>query len=249
MSTKGQIINEAYQELRISGLTVSPSASDIAVALSRLEMMMSEFFYQWNLDVGYNFQETPATTQLTGVPLNYKYMMVTNLAVRLIPAFNAEVPQVLSLQASTSLSSAMGFYAAQNLRMIQPPRRMAQGSGNTFRGLFWNRFMQPTVLPPNVTTTNNIYQGEQFIYTEDFSAWLGANTIASFSIEVDALLTLVSSSNDDPIITYTITAPANNTNYGPFNQVKITVTDSIGRVDIRIINFVVVTPPNVGSNA
>lgn len=246
MSTKAEVINDAYDEIRVSGLTVSPSPSDLVKALSRLEGMMSELFTSWNLNVGYNFENTPNINSQTNVPLAYEPMMRYGLAVRLIPMFNKEVPATLLQLAASSLSGAQGSIAAQNIRQIQPSRRMPKGSGNTFRGQFWNRFMQPVVLPPPESATSVIAEGERQDYSESFAAWLGSNTIASFTIAVDPRLTLNASANADPLITYTVTAIANDS-YGPWQFVKITVTDSAGRVEIRLINFEVTTVPTVPS--
>lgn len=247
MSTKGDIINEAYEELRISGLTVNPSALDISMALRRLEDMMAELFYQWNLTVGYNFQDTPATTQQTNVADNFRNMMRSNLAVRLIPPFAKQPPKTLFDQASQSISSAIGVVQSMKLQQIQPPLRMPVGNGNTFRGLWWNRFALPVNNAPDLPTTNYIQQGETLDYFEDFSAWLGNATIASYTITADPLLTIDASANATPRITYTVTAPTSQSGQGPWQQVQITVTDSTGRVQIRTLNFQVTTPPEVPS--
>lgn len=249
MSTKIDVINAAYQELRISGLTAAPSPANIQMALNRLEWMMAELFQQWNLNIGYNFEATPATTSQTNVPLPYMNMMVTNLACRLIAAFNKEVPANLQLQAQQSLSNSIGMVAQDNMRMIQPPRRMPLGNGNTFRGIgtFWNRFSLPTVNAPVSSSTNNIYQGETLDYFEDFSAFLGTATISSFTIVADPLLTIDSSAISGRRIIYTITAPTSVSGEGRFQQVQIEMTDSTGRAVIRNIDFEVLTPPEVGS--
>lgn len=246
MSRKVDIINAAYEEMRISGLTVSPDASDLQVALERLEDMMAEFFGETNLNIGYNFEVTPQLNSYTNVPRTYRNMMITNLAMRLLSAFGKQIPETLSAQASQSLSGAIGSVAAMNMREVAPSRRMPVGNGKTFRNVFFNRFQVPSTLPPNEPPTNKIFQGEIFTYREDFSAWLGGNTISSFTIVSDPLLTVTTSANASPLIAYTVSAPANQTSEGPWQQVKITVTDSAGRVDIRIVNFEVLTPPDVG---
>ena len=248
MSTKIQTINNAYSQLRISGLTVSPSPSDLVLALNTLESMMAELYSQWNLNINYNFEATPNVNSQTGVELSYQYMMDTNLAVRLIAPFNKQVPPTLVQQASQALSNAIGRVAADNMRQIQPSRAMPAGSGNTYRGVFWNRYATPVALPPVAPSTNYITQGETLTYFEDFSAFLGTATISSFTIVCDPLLTIDTSANATPRITYTITAPASPTEtYGPYQLVMITITDSLGRVEIRVINFGVTTPPVVPS--
>lgn len=243
--TKGQVISEAYVELRISGLTVQPSPEDQLIALSRLEAMMADLFGQYNLDIGYNFEETPDINSPSGIPFRYKNMAILNLATRLIAAFNKMVPPSLSAQASASLSAALGSVSGAKLREIQPPRRMPAGSGNRLQNQFFSRFMEPVSLPPNTSYTNTIYVGETFDYAESFSAWLKGETISSYTIVADPRLTIVASANADPEITYTVTATNAEPGY-PWQQIKIQVTSSGGRVDIRIINFEVLAVPDVG---
>jgi len=243
MSTKADIINDAYDELRISGLTVSPSPSDLVNGLNRLESMMAEFFTNWNMNMGYNFESTPNINSETNVPINFKQMMVYSLAVRLIPMFNKQVPIELKQLAATSFSSSQGILAAQNLREVQPSSRMPKGSGNR-RNVYWRRFMEPVSLPPNEAATNYIEEGETQSYQESFAAWLGSNTISSYTIVIDPRLTVVSSTNSDPVIDYTLSA-STNSSYGPWQYVKITVTDSAGRVEIRLINFEITEVPTV----
>lgn len=248
MTTKVQTINSAYQQLRISGLTVNPSPANLSLGLNTLENMMAEFYTMWNLNIGYNEEVTPNLNSRTNVPRAYQYMMDMNLAVRLIPPFNKEVPDTLKTMASQSLSAAIGRWQADNMRPIQPPRGMPLGSGNTFRGVFWNRYATPVPVPPVSSSTNYILQGETLDYVEDFSAFLGGATIASYEIVCDPLLTIDISANASPLITYTITAPTQPpSNYGPYQIVKITITDSTGRVEIRLVNFGVATPPVVPS--
>jgi hypothetical protein len=117
------------------------------------------------------------------------------------------------------------------------------GNGNTFRGYWQWRFMTPVQLPPNESATNIIQQGMTLDYFEDFSTFLGANTIASYTIDSDPLLTINSSSNATPRINYNITAPSDLAGYGPWQQVQIVITDSANRTLIRTINFEVITPP------
>jgi hypothetical protein len=238
---KLDIINDAYSELRISGLTVAPDTSDVQMALTRLETMMAEWFSIRNINIGYNFQATPTFTAQTNVALAYYNTLVQNLAVRLAAAFDIQIPQTLALNAAQSLSGTMGATALLNARMVQPSRRMPAGSGNTFRwGGLWNRFMVPDALPPAVSETINIIQGEIIDTFEDFSAWLGSNTIASFTIESTPLLETSASVIAGARITYRVTAPVENSGQGPWQIVLITITDSIGRVNIRPVDYLVI---------
>jgi hypothetical protein len=242
---KLDVINDAYAEMRVSGLTVSPTTSDMVLALTRLEAMMAEWFGNRNINVGYNFEATPTFTSYTNVALNYYNTMVTNLAVRLLAAFGMEPHPALVLNASQSISGTLGQTALENARMVQPSRRMPVGNGNSFRGYFWNRFVIPTELPPAVSQTNNIIQGEIQDRYEDFSAWLGANTIASYTIQSTPLLETSDDGISSARIIYRVSAPVDNSGQGPWQIVLITVTDSIGRINIRPVDYLVVGPISV----
>lgn len=246
MTTKAQMVNDAYSQLRISGLTVNPSPSDLVLALYRMEQMMAELYEQRGLNIGYNFTDPPNLNDLAGITLGYFQTIATNLGVRLCPDFGKEPPGVLMSQASSSMSGAIAVSAQRNMRPQQPPRRMPAGNGNTFRWLFWNRYMVPVVNAPVGSATNYMLQGETLDYREDFTAWLNGATIASYEILVDPLLTLDSDSESAGIISYTLTAPIQPAaTQGPYQIVLISVTDSTGRTEIRLINFSVSTPPVV----
>jgi hypothetical protein len=250
---KVDIVNDCFSQLRISGLTVQPSPSNMQLALYRMEYLMYELYEQKSLNINYNFQESPSLADEAGITPGYFLMLASNVALRLVPDFgkdsNTPISQHLINAAGASMSGAIGISVRNNMRQIQPPRRMPMGNGNTFRWMFWNRYSVPVPNAPTGAATNYITQGETQDYREDFSAWLGENTIASYEILVDPLLTLDSSSNNDPIISYRVSAPTQPASInGPWQIVLISVTDSIGRVDIRLINFQVSTPPDVGNN-
>lgn len=246
MSTKIDIINKSYSKLRISGLTVNPSPEDLGLALGELESMMSELFHAFNMAVGYNFENVPDVNSQTNVGLQYENMMVCNLATRLISNFNKTVPQSLLGQASQSVSQAIGLVAAQNVRQVQPSRRMPRGSGNTLRREYWSRFVIPTPLPPNDSETNKITIGETQDYKSSFAAYLGGETIASFTIVADPRLTIDSSANNTPVIDFRVTANST-TATGIFQQVQIEITTNSGRVEVRTINFEIIIKPEVGT--
>lgn len=249
MSTKLDLVNDCYSQLRISGLTVDPTPSDLQLALYRMERMMAELYEQREINIGYNFTEYPALGDQSGISLGSFLMVSSNTAVRLAQDFGKDVAPTLARTAAAAMSGVSGQSALNNMRQIQPPFRMPLGNGNTFRWLFWNRYAVPVANAPVGAATNYMLQGETLSFTEDFSAWLQGATIVSYEILVDPLLTIVTDSNDSPLISYTLTAPVQPaTTNGPYQLVLISVTDSRGLTDIRLVNFQVATPPDVGSN-
>ena len=246
MTTKVDRINAAYSKLRISGLTVSPSPEDSALALMTLENMMSELEMGRNICMDYNFEVDPDPNSITNVPQMYWNMIDCNLALRLIPDFNKVPPQTLMAQASQSLSTASSISAAQNARQLSAPDRMPIGSGTDLRFNKYQRFNRSPKIPPQDCETNDIIIDNVNDYTESFRAYLGDETIESFTIEADEGLTIVSSSNDDPLISYRIFAEDNTVSSGTWQQVKIVILTSTARVETRFINFGV--QPNLTVN-
>lgn len=235
-------ITAAYSKLRISGLTVLPNPSDLELALNELENMMAELASR-GIEVGYNFEEEPDPNSDLNVPIEFWNMVSTNLATRLIPDFNKEASPVLFAQASQSLSQASGICARNRIQQVAYPARQPVGSGNRVYAR-WQRFYanQPG-LPPNAPSTMFIMQGETNDFEESFAAYLRTDEfIDSFEVTCDTGLTVISSVFLDGVITYRLNAPvdiaADN-----WQQVKVKVTTTIGRIDIRIINFNVT--PNV----
>ncbi len=235
-------ITAAYSKLRISGLTVLPNPSDLELALNELEIMMAELASR-GIEVGYNFEEVPDPNSDLNVPIEFWNMISTNLATRLVPDFNKDASPVLFAQASQSLSQASAICARNRIQQVAYPARQPVGSGNRVYAR-WQRFYtnQPG-LPPNEPATQYIMQGETNDFNESFAAYLRTDEfIDTFEVTSDTGLKVISSSMLDGVITYRLNAPVDIA-AGNWQQVKITVTTTIGRVDIRIINFNVT--PNV----
>ena len=239
-------IAAAYSKLRISGLTVAPNPSDLELALAELENMMAELASR-GIEIGYNFELDPDPNSDLGVPQQFWNMITCNLAVRLIADFNKQVPEALLMQASQSMSNASARCAADRIRQVQYPSRMPVGSGNRVFAR-WARFYGGDGLPPNAPSTQSIAQGETNDFVESFEAYLRKDeVIASYKIECDTGLVIISSVNETPLIKYRLNAPDNLT-AGVWQQVRITVTTDLGRVDIRLLNFQVAPYVQVGNS-
>jgi P22 tail accessory factor. len=235
-------ITAAYSKLRISGLTVIPNPSDLELALNELENMMAELASR-GIEVGYNFEEEPDPNSDLNVPIEFWNMIATNLATRLIPDFNKDASPVLFAQASQSLSQASGICARNRIQQVAYPARQPVGSGNRVYAR-WQRFYTDfRDLPPNAPSTLFIMQGETNDFKESFAAYLRTDEfIDSFEVTADTGFTVVSSVLLEGVIDYRLTAPVDLA-ANSWQQVKIKVTTTEGRVEIRIINFQVM--PNV----
>ncbi len=247
MNSKADILQGAYSQMRISGLTVQPTPEDASLGIIRLEDMMDEFFGR-GLCVGFNFEEVPNLTTPHGMARKYRQMAQTNLAMRLVPDFNKVIPQQLIAQAKQSYAFAIGAATLENMREVQAPRRMPRGSGNTLRYNRWQRFNRPAALPDNVCATNNMIAGDVNDFVELFDPYLEGETIQTYSIEATSALRIVTSSNDTTKVIYRIEA-LNPATSGMGQSVVIVVTSSTGRKHTHSIGFTIESSRNFCSSS
>ena len=233
--TKVDIINGAYSQMRISGLTVQPTPEDLTLALDRLEDMAEEFEAR-NICVNYNFEDTPDTASLTNIKRKHKTSFESCLAIRLVD-FGKPIPDSL-MRLATSGFSFLSSNTAQ-VRETQYPSRQPRGSGNSLRYNRWNRYYKEDAEAPLGSTTHTMYVNDVDDFVEHFDAYLNdGETISSYTIEADDGLTINSDSNATPDINFQILASGNaGTSSDGFLQVKIVVTTSDSRVENRFINF------------
>lgn len=238
MDSKIDLIQGAYSQMRISGLTVTPTPEDIGLALIRLEDMMEELNGR-GLCLGYNFEQTPDPASSSGLERKFRHMAQTNLAVRAIPDFNKKVPQILMAQAAQSYSAVSGMVALENIRPVQPPDRMPVGSGHRYRSRY-QRYFRPEPPAPNDCGTTRMVVDEVNDFTEDFGGYLEGETIASYTIDSTDGITTSNDSNTDTVVSYRVTAVTAATTH---HHVRITITTSSSRIEVRLIDFEI--KPNV----
>ena len=241
MATKADLINDAYSQLRISGLTVQASPADITVALRRLEGMAAEWESR-DMCIGYVFEDAPDINTESGVQSWAQYAVSANLAVRLVPDFNKAIPQLLMMQATQSASNVASRTAVVN--QINYPSRQPRGSRNTLRTQSLQRYYPPTVPVPTGCDVKRMIVGDTDDFTESWATYLeNGEDVASFTISADAGLTIVSSSLSTPSVNYRINAVGVNPERPILlPQVTIVVTTTDGRIDTRIIQFELTQP-------
>ena len=235
MTSKIKAISGAYSRLRISGITVQPTAAHVSGALTRMEQMLAEWEENKNLCLGYNFEDNPDANSEMGVSRGTENMIEANLAIRMVPDFNKVVPQELKDDAKRSYCSVSTRIAVENLRDVRPPNRMPVGSGHRYRERY-QRYNHFEKLPPIGCPTKKMDIGEINNFVEHYDSYLAGETISSFTVEQTDGLIIVSSSNTDNDINYTVQAK------DPPNQrvgqaILITMITSGSRVEIRKINF------------
>lgn len=237
--TKNDIINGAYDELRINGITSKPTGADIEYALFKLEAMAYEFRAR-NICCNYNFTDEPDPADYTNIPMLAKQCFETSLALRLVARFGKNIPQALSLQASQSLSTVSSALA--QIRPIQYPHRMPRGSGNTLRSNRWQRFYRPPIQTPLTCRTKNIVVGDINDYYEDWTQYLNnSEDITSYELVNNDGVTIISDSLDSPRVNFRVQGNEIPINVDGLVQdvgiVKITINTTEGRINTREINF------------
>jgi len=236
MTTKADIINGAYTLMRISGVTVVPSGTEITLALGRLENMAAEFFGR-NINTGYNFENTPASGSLHNMERMFWFAYEANLAVRLLSDFGKQVPQTLLAMQKSTFSFLSSVTAP--IKNTQYPSTMPRGEANTRRTYRWRRFSVPVEEAPSSSETITMFIDDIENFTESFTAYLDSGeTISSYVITADTGLTISNDTNATPLITYTITATGlSDGGSVSLLEVKLVITTSAGRKLTRIKNF------------
>ena len=232
---KIDIINGAYSQMRISGITVDPSPDDLVLALRRLEGMANEL-YGRNICTGYYLENDPDVNSPSGLDKKFWYAFECVLAQRLLPDFGKGMKPDPMLSKNASAQMSFLYASTANPRQIQYPSRQSIGAGNS---LMYRRqkFYAPTVEAPDTCATNRMTVGDINDYIEHFNSYLvSPEVISAYTIEADTGLTIVSDSLTTPDIFYQIQADGG-TSSDALLRVKIVATTDTGRVTTRVINF------------
>lgn len=235
MTLKSELINGAYSQLRISGLTVDPSPEDLMVALDRMESMLAELELR-NICLGYNFEDTPDPGSASLIGLGHKFGVETNLAFRLAMDFGKVIPATLVALANSGMSVLAASTA--DPRQVEYPRRQPVGSGNDFRYNRYQRYYRVSAQAPNDCETIRMLEGEINDFAEHFDSYLlGVETISSYTLTADTGLTIQTQALASPDVNYRVRADGTTTGNDRLLQVIIVATTSTGRIETRVINF------------
>lgn len=231
---KTDIINGAYSRMRISGLTKSPSPAELTLALNRLEQMAAAFFHK-SICVGYNFEETPDLNSEHGIEDGFIDGFEFNLADRLLDDFAKEATPNFTRRLRGATQGLVSNSAPR--RETQYPFRMPRGKSQRARLGYNSNFYVPESRPPSGCSTNYLKVDEINDYIEPFGDYLRSpEVINSFTIEAETGLTILSSSNDDTIVSYRVRSDSNSQT-GQYRSIIITITTDDNRIEKRIINF------------
>ena len=228
--TKVELVNRAYKQLRISGLTTQPQPEEIQDALETLEDMMQEFKSR-NICSSYVFEQAPLPNTDSRLEPQYNQAVETNLAVRLVDMYGLEIPRTLNTQAIQSLSN----WSARSARVnpVNSPNTMPRGSGNTFRFSNWRRFTHQANNAPISCSTFQMKLLEINNFPYSFVDYLNdGETIVSWKTKVDNGLDLLNIAEADGVFALNVKAL-----YEGYNGILLTITTSEGRVNPQALNF------------
>lgn len=237
MSRKVDVLNSAYEQIRISGITVNPTSAHVKSALDMLEDIMSDLALHRNVNIGWNFEDEPDANSFTGVERGHLNSIKKFLAINMIPSFDKQVPMELTRLANAAISGLVSFVASRDVRQVQAPRSMPRGSGHSRFNRYF-KFERPDDQAPILSVANRMIVDEINDYTESFKNYLQDETIASYLIESSQALTIVSDSSTDDAVLYRVDAGKNEVTH---QSVIITITTSTGRIKINVIEFEVQT--------
>lgn len=229
---KVDLINGAYSQLRISGITIIPSPVNMRTGLNRLESIVAELVAR-NVKIPYNFEEEPDLNSPHNLERKYWDAIEVFLASRLAPDFGKEIPMLLLARLKGAISFLYGVTA--QVSRTPYPSRMPKGKRQRN---FTKKFFEVVDSVPNIPETIIMYIEDQRSFVESFLQVLNdGEIISSFTIEVGNELTINSSSNTDSAISYNITATGTSDKKICYPKLKIKIVTDNNQVITRIINF------------
>lgn len=231
---KSEIIKGAYEELRISGITVNPGKEDNEMALRKLEGFCAEFEKR-DMCLGYNFEDRPDMNSPSGIDKGHWDSVQIVLGTKLISHFGKVMTPDFKLKSDAAFSFMTSSTAQVN--EVQYPSRQPIGSGNNVRfGTFRRKYYPEIENVPADCSTRTLFRDGVEDYTEHYDTYLigDAEDITSYVLTAENGLTVTDEDLETPDVTYRVTADKVGT-----WKLKIVATTSTGRVNTRIHTYVI----------
>lgn len=236
MKTKAEILLDAFQEMRINGLTVSPDNEDLKLGLERLE----DFMHEVACDLNYNFESVPDINSISGLQPYANFPVSASMALRLCTPYG-KMPQTFVQQASSAMSRLLARVAA--VPRVAYPSRQPMGRGNELRYPYTQFFPQSNEAPIQ-PETKNFELGDKRTFAFDFTPYLAASeSISSYTATPQSGVTINSQSFSGNIITMSISAKVDG-----WQIIAIKVTGNAGSIVNRDMNFNIVEGMFIGAN-
>lgn len=171
--TKGSLVNGAYALMRISGLTVQATPSDIEIGLSVADDYAAQLKGD-GLDVGWNYpsnygESDPA--DISGVRGEVAGALKKLLVIELCSTFGKEIPMASALTAREGMRVLENFLVT--IPNTENPSTLPFGSGNE-----WSyRDQKFYAEPANNHDADYVFKGDILNYSHDFTQWLNGETL------------------------------------------------------------------------
>jgi len=234
MITKNQIAIDALSELRISGITVQATPTEISDVVSRLDIMMLDWEneaillgYKQPVEYG---QSNPLDD--SGLSRHSIFAVTANLAKILCARYG----KMCHVQTLTDAKN--GKDALYNIELPQrepnPYQPLGSGEFNGYHNDSYCNFQQEEEQAPTSYKTLQIKSGQTNEYSIDFNLGIpDGDTIGSFTVENGEGVEVLESSESDGFITLKCKGSVVG-----LSKVKITITyDDSGLVNPYTINF------------
>ena len=242
MITKNELVLDAYEEMRVSGLTVTPSPGEVTSAIKKMDSMILSWqnkglCFGYVKSAGYNDIDP---TQDSGVSDSDAFAIVYNLAKTLCPMYGKQADRETKVNAKVSYE---GLFSPELTTREQTPYlpRGAGGSsfyGSNIGGYCLNYFQTFEKNAPDYCTTKDIITGQIEFFGIDFNLYLNkfeGDTIASFIVEDGQGVKVLESAELNGFIN--IKAQDGAVGNAP---VLITITTTSGRVLPETVSFNVI---------
>lgn len=226
MKTKIELVNGAFAELRISGLTSATDAEDIELGLSALERIM----HSAKLPLPYNFEDIPDPNTESGLPEHAVLAIELKLAQRLAPSYNkpSNIPG-LSYEWSQLISRL------NQPRYLQPSNLMPLGRGNYGQFNQTNYMPMPVILPPGTIELN--VGDSTMLPPIEFGDYLQPGEVISSVVDAaETGITVLSAAITDD--SYSLEVQAGSTT--GLTRIKLVMTGDIGSARTRYVYFNIV---------
>ena len=234
MILKIDIVNAAYEEIRISGLTSGPTPGEVTSAVRRLDNMILGWQNK-NLCLSYirsvSYSDIDPN-QDSGINDTDMFAIVANLAKNLCAKFGKVCDRQTLIDAKEGYDNL--FSAVVPERESDP--YMPKGSGRPFGNTFAHRFKYQSndKNAPDDCDTFDLIVGQTDVFSVDFNNYLlEGNTIDSFTIDDGQGVEVLNSQEVDGFINFEAKGLT-----GGFAPIKITVISTpSGRELPETINF------------
>jgi len=235
MKTKIQLVSQAFDELRINGITANADSEDIVLALESQEQLVSELTF----DIGWRFEPEPDPNTVTGIPMWAESAIYLSLAVRIADRYGK---QISPMKADAAMGRLIG--RVKKPRLVNYPANMPAGLGNRRQYRSIDIYMPQVVEAPNDVNTETMSFGDVRPVSIDFTDVLQpSEVIQSYTKEPSEGLTITDDSFTDNVITFTVQADD-----VAYQFVIFKVTGDLGTVVNRRIDFSVAGSESIRGN-